>query len=1043
MTPIQVPTNKKMFQTTPIALSGDWDDNGQDSFDGSSIRANSIVTTGTSLRNPTDDSNDIDSCVEAVNDTVSSSDICDKDKTVVDDVECYIETVESISPSKLMKVDDKHEKESTRGIPPLPKSNKFFQSAPIDSSISVNSLLSSAKSTASRGSLLPKPDSSFGSQLDISERSRNSLRSTISHRRHSLTVSEAKFLEGLIRDGTDIDIQKAYEKLLDEDLFFDPVNSGLVNSSSYINECQNSCNYSTGLDTEPPNVTKVHSDSDIVDEINRVRTQSVAGSQASSNYAFGSEKRQEHLFLRRNSVTQKIWTAHGSGIAVSAIASRRSVAQRLENSTNSASTNNGVATGRRRERRYFTTNGTHNNIFRTSGTTSITSSMLGDDGGKVMDDIRSDNNRRTSHRFRRSIHAANMNQFGRRSSLIGSAMPLRQSLRRMKSETNINATKSVTFAGIAPSPMKNQRRIVSEGTSNLVSTKKDLKTINVDFADISQSSIPSIHLASEVRSPSSMASDSNKRFPSIHIAHEVRSPSSSIASESLRRVPSIHLATRVFSDGQLSDCQDEEKKSADPSDTSTTILTDGNEAFVSGPTYMIQEASMPLGIDCPSDEDDSIQRAVILRRASCSNPNEIDGIEVADWETEQQSPRHTEDSYPDLDVVGGSAPIDTWHCTNSFDDSLYLPGGGLSGHMYNPTTTENSIFRQPIRRSLSDESFGLRAYTTQTALMHDSMNSVSVRDMMYARPLEDESANAVSEVSWKMDEGEDEDEDSGENYDAWKVIEDEYENGYGGGGTLPFSILGTSADDVDSHPHVLSPPLMESLLAFVPYGKASDNFWMKYSLVRDGASFYSFLQHARGAQSSFLAVETVDGEVFGAFTSTTWRKNWNYFGSGESFLWRMKHTRQEKSHSIIDQAQMESEIEVFPFTGHNSCIQLCVEDRIAIGGGSLSSNKVQSANNENNNDGSNSTIPVSGNSPIKDSEWGFGLTIENDFIHGTTSPCLTYGSPSLSIYHHDGSLFEIMNMELWALTPCDNVDDADRLELSRLFLEKHAHIQHA
>ena len=90
---------------------------------------------------------------------------------------------------------------------------------------------------------------------------------------------------------------------------------------------------------------------------------------------------------------------------------------------------------------------------------------------------------------------------------------------------------------------------------------------------------------------------------------------------------------------------------------------------------------------------------------------------------------------------------------------------------------------------------------------------------------------------------------------------------------------------------------MESLSAFLPDKKAGQNFLMKYSLVRDGAHINTFLKYARGAEYSILALETVDGEVFGAFTGEAWRKNWNYFGASngiESFLWRMRRTRMEK-----------------------------------------------------------------------------------------------------------------------------------------------------
>jgi len=105
--------------------------------------------------------------------------------------------------------------------------------------------------------------------------------------------------------------------------------------------------------------------------------------------------------------------------------------------------------------------------------------------------------------------------------------------------------------------------------------------------------------------------------------------------------------------------------------------------------------------------------------------------------------------------------------------------------------------------------------------------------------------------------------------DAWKVLVDEYALGYGYQG-LPFLIIGTSADDVASHPHVLSPPLMESISNFLPWSVSEQNYWMKYSLIRDGASFHSLLQHVRGSSHTLIAIETTDGEVFGSFTSTPW-----------------------------------------------------------------------------------------------------------------------------------------------------------------------------
>jgi hypothetical protein len=72
----------------------------------------------------------------------------------------------------------------------------------------------------------------------------------------------------------------------------------------------------------------------------------------------------------------------------------------------------------------------------------------------------------------------------------------------------------------------------------------------------------------------------------------------------------------------------------------------------------------------------------------------------------------------------------------------------------------------------------------------------------------------------------------------------------------------TKADDVDPHPHVLSPPLMESLQVLFPPGNSGDNFWMKeiYSMVLGGgASFPPCFSFRSGtlAQEQHLTPEAV------------------------------------------------------------------------------------------------------------------------------------------------------------------------------------------
>lgn len=273
--------------------------------------------------------------------------------------------------------------------------------------------------------------------------------------------------------------------------------------------------------------------------------------------------------------------------------------------------------------------------------------------------------------------------------------------------------------------------------------------------------------------------------------------------------------------------------------------------------------------------------------------------------------------------------------------------------------------------------------------------------------------------SWSED-------DLPEHYDAWEVLRDEYGKDFGYN-YIPsleddlddiddhrFLILGTSANDKAAHPHVLSPPMMDSLMTYFPEVIKNQNFWLKYSLVRDGASLETLIKYARASPKTLMAIETSCGNVFGSFTSDTWRYERRFYAnSRESFLWRMRHSRNTKSHCLFEQAHKESEIEVFPYTGKNDMLQYCnrQSQRLAIGGGYLESNERKE-----------------GNLAEQADRFGFGLTIDG-LSHGCSSPCATYGNPCLVDGSQKSMCFKIVNLEIWTLTPCMTVDSAKKLEM--------------
>lgn len=226
----------------------------------------------------------------------------------------------------------------------------------------------------------------------------------------------------------------------------------------------------------------------------------------------------------------------------------------------------------------------------------------------------------------------------------------------------------------------------------------------------------------------------------------------------------------------------------------------------------------------------------------------------------------------------------------------------------------------------------------------------------------------------------------------------------------PFLILGIE----DVRPGVLTPPLMEAMRGFFPYAIAEENFLLKFSLERDGANLSSLLSKVRTSVYTIMSVETKDGHVFGAFCSSPWRVRPSWYGSGESFLWRLKNSRippgtKERNYDY------DNEMEVYPFTGNDELVQYCTKRTIAVGGGDWGDHLV---------------------SPYEGEPTGIGFMIDGDLMGGETNSCATFANPRLCGRASKGNEFDIVNLELWTVTPCISEPEAEMLEMRRLFVEE-------
>ncbi|CAJ1954486.1 unnamed protein product [Cylindrotheca closterium] len=278
-------------------------------------------------------------------------------------------------------------------------------------------------------------------------------------------------------------------------------------------------------------------------------------------------------------------------------------------------------------------------------------------------------------------------------------------------------------------------------------------------------------------------------------------------------------------------------------------------------------------------------------------------------------------------------------------------------------------------------------------------------------------------------------EDEVDHFDAWEVLKDEYASDFGFDysvdGRMPsmdegeldnpgFKILGTSADDTSAHPHVLSPPLIDAVTTFIPDHLQGQNLWLKYSMIRDGASLETFKQYARASKDTILAIETTKGDVFGCYTSAAWRTNPSFFG-GKSMVWKMRHNRHTPCHSLFEQAEMESEIDVFMLVEEGQKPQCCTHDKLGIGAGKLRDYDFYGKDLDQDHD---------------TSEDAFAIAVQDDLLSGTTSKCHTFRNSCLINSEVDSESFQVLNLELWTFTPCFNLDSAEKLEMTQFFMSE-------
>jgi len=149
------------------------------------------------------------------------------------------------------------------------------------------------------------------------------------------------------------------------------------------------------------------------------------------------------------------------------------------------------------------------------------------------------------------------------------------------------------------------------------------------------------------------------------------------------------------------------------------------------------------------------------------------------------------------------------------------------------------------------------------------------------------------------------------------------------------------------------------LLEQIPGRYHERDFTLRYSTMEHGISLQTFYARVGRHSPMIILIRDSKKSVFGGFSSVPWRPEKSYYGTGESFVFRLGDQKG-----------------VFKWTRANNYFQLSSTDFIAMGGGGH-----------------------------------YAFRLDSEFLCGTSGPCDTFGSPCLSASEE----FTCVALEAWSL----------------------------
>jgi hypothetical protein len=179
----------------------------------------------------------------------------------------------------------------------------------------------------------------------------------------------------------------------------------------------------------------------------------------------------------------------------------------------------------------------------------------------------------------------------------------------------------------------------------------------------------------------------------------------------------------------------------------------------------------------------------------------------------------------------------------------------------------------------------------------------------------------------------------------------------------------------------------------IPKNLRTQHWDLVYSLLHDGSDIKTFYDHVKGLTHSLIFVETETGDVFGGFVSESWKTSTQFYGSGNSFVFKIGIIYMAyRSIRNFACCAVNNEPSIYSWTRINDYFMWSTTEQIGMGGG----------------------------------DNGFAFLLHDDLSRGETNESATYNNPQLC---HSSSSFRIVNVEIWGFN--HEIRDRNKKELGK------------